>query len=65
MLLNLLIQLLFQLMYILALVLPVSLVTYNILQVLVGIDIVTAYNLCGVLNDILGQTYLACYLYCE
>ncbi len=63
MLLNLLVQLFLQLVHVLALVLPVTLVTDNVLQVLVGIHVIAAYNLCGVLYHILGQTYLAGYLH--
>ena len=62
MLLNLLVKLFLKLMHVLALVLPVTLVTYNVLQILVGIHIITAYNLRSVLNDIFRQTYLAGYL---
>ena len=62
MLLYLLVQLFFKLMHILTLVLPVTLVTYNILKIFVGIDIITTYNTGGILNDILRQTYLPGYL---
>ena len=61
MLLYLLVKLFFKLMDVLALVLPVSFVTDYVLEVFVSIDVITAYNLSGVLNYILGQTDLAGY----
>lgn len=49
----------------LALAFPVSFVTYDILQILVGIDVLAAYNLRGIGNYIFRQSDFTGYLYGE
>ena len=53
------IQLLLLLADVLALLLPVALVAHDVLQVLVALDIVVAYDVRGIGNDLLGKPYLA------
>ena len=46
----------------LAFTLPVTFVACNVQQVLIGIDIILTYNLCGIGNYLLGNAYLSGYL---
>ena len=48
--------------YLLTLVLPITLVTGDILQMLVIIDMLFAHESNGLRNNLLGQTYLTCNL---
>ena len=45
--------------HILALVLPVAAVPHDVKQVLVHVDVVTAHNLAGLVDDLLRQSRLA------
>ena len=58
-----LLHLLLLLADVLSLGLPVSLVAYDVLQILVALDIFTAHNLRCIGNHLFGQTNLAGYLY--
>ena len=51
------------LMYLLPLAFPVSLVSHNVLQVLVALDVIRAHYLAGILDNLLRKTGLAGYLY--
>ena len=46
----------------LTLTFPVTLVAYDVLQVFVALDIVAAYNVAGILDDLLRNTCLTGYL---
>ena len=45
--------------HVLTLVFPIAAITHDVKQVLVHVDIVTAHNLAGLINHLLGQTRLA------
>ena len=47
----------------LSLALPVALVTHNVLQVLVALDILATHYLRGVVDDLFGDACLPGYLY--
>ena len=46
----------------LALTLPVALVAHYVLQVFVGLYVVAAHDVGGILDNLFGQSRLACYL---